>query len=66
MSEHVDLRRASAHEVVAAMEVPDDLSNVQLKQALANAFERIASLESDREELGRMMRWLHQKLSSAD
>jgi hypothetical protein len=54
-----DLRSASPSEVLVALQSEMTLTSDQSRAALANAFERIATLEREWEELGRAFRWLH-------
>lgn len=52
----VDLRQAPAADVVQALDRQSDLTRVELQAALANALDRIASLEHDRDGLEQIIK----------
>lgn len=59
-----DLRHASADEAAKALDRHADLSARELNAALANAFERIASLERDRDELNEWFRTFNEMVNT--
>lgn len=60
-----DLRRAPPSEVLAALESTSQLSDQQLRAVLANAVDRIATLEREWDELGRIFRWFNEQVDKS-
>jgi len=60
---NLDLRRATSASVVHHLDSPAEVSLQDLRGALANMAERIATLERERDELGRALRWFNAEVS---
>lgn len=62
MNSFSKLDSASTRDVLSALRTASEMTNEQVQEVLTNAFERIAILEDNWEELGRMFRWLHEHI----
>lgn len=59
----LDLRGATLDSVVRRLDSAAEVSLQDLRGALANIAERIATLERERDELGRALRWFNAEVS---
>jgi len=60
-----DFRHTSAAETAAALDSEADIRVKDLRAALANAMERIASLEHDRDELEQLLKAFNEQMDAA-
>lgn len=61
----IDFRQAPAAEVVQALDGRSDFAIADLRAALANALNRIASLEHDRDELEQIFKTFSEMTEAA-
>lgn len=61
----LDVRHAPASDVVEALDTQSGLAVLELQAALANALERIASLEHDRDELEQIFKTFNEMKKAA-
>lgn len=61
----LDVRHATASDVVQTLDTQTDLAVLELQAALANALERIASLEHDRDELEQIFKTFNEMKNAA-
>ncbi|HET8899629.1 MAG TPA: hypothetical protein VFN09_12730 [Rhodanobacteraceae bacterium] len=60
---NIDLRHAEAGQLAAALDSGTRFTNEQLRSALANALERISTLEANWEELGQAYQWFNEQMA---
>jgi len=60
-----DWRHAKAADAVQVLDVHPELSTRELQAALANALERIAALERERDELGELLRAFNEMIDAS-
>jgi hypothetical protein len=60
-----DFRHTSAAETAAALDSEADIRVKDLRAAIANAMERIASLEHDRDELEQLLKVFNEQMDAA-
>jgi len=61
-----DFRHTSAAETAAALDSEADIRVKDLRAAIANAMERIASLEKDREGLEQLFKAFNEQMDAAN
>lgn len=61
-----DYRHADAAEIAEALDSATSVSADDLRVALANAMERIASLEKDRDGLGELFKAFNEQVEAAE
>lgn len=61
----IDLRHAPAADVAHALDAQSGLAASELQAALANALERVASLEHDRDELEQIFKTFNEMTEAA-
>jgi hypothetical protein len=61
----IDFRQAPAADVAQALDGRSDLAALDLRAAVANALNRIASLEHDRDELEQVFKAFNETMEAA-